>query len=128
MKPGSMKPGSMKPGSMKPVSITRTPWVILALALFAAACAQAPVGWKKSGGTKEQWSRDHAACRLNARKEADNRFRQLGSEIGSPVYSTGRTLERKMAVLEAEKHERRLFESCLKALGYTKKKPPTRKD
>ena len=96
------------------------PWVILALALFAAACAQAPVGWKKPGGTKEQWSRDRAACRLIARKEADNRFRQLGSEIGSPVYSTGQTLERKMAVLEAEKHERRLFESCLKARGYSK--------
>ncbi len=100
-------------------------WAVISLGLFVAACAQAPVGWNKTGGepggTKEQWSRDRSACRINARKEADNRFRQLGSEIGSPVYSTGRTLERNMAVLEARKHERRLFESCLKARGYTKK-------
>ncbi len=92
----------------------------VALGLILAACAQGPVGWQKPGGTKEQWSRDQSACRYNARKEADNRFGQLGSEIGSPVYSTGRTLERNMAVLKAKKHERRLFESCLRTLGYTK--------
>lgn len=90
------------------------------LALFVQACAQGPVGWKKPGGTREEWSRDRTACRYTSRREADNRLRQLGSEVGSAVYSTSRTLERDMVVLEAEKHERRLFESCLKARGYSK--------
>ena len=109
-----------------------TPGAIAALGLFAAACAQAPVGWHKPaaspGASKEQGQRDQSACRFNARRQADKRFRQLGSEVGSPVYSTAHTLTQDMAVLEARKEERRLFESCLKALGYTKKKPPARKD
>lgn len=110
---------------MKPVSITRTPWVILALGLFAAACAQGPVGWHKPGASpgasKEQWQRDQSACRYQARKEADKRFGQRSSEVGSTVYSTASTLTQNMAVLEARKEERRLFESCLKARGYSKK-------
>ena len=104
------------------------PGAIAALGLFAAACAQGPVGWHKPGASKEQGQRDQSACRSNARRQADKRFRQLGSEVGSPVYSTAHTLTQDMAVLEARKEERRLFESCLKALGYMKKKPPARKD
>lgn len=105
---------------MKPAGITRTPWVILALGLFLASCAQAPGGWRKPGATKEQWQRDRSTCRYQARKEADKRFGQLGSEVGSTAFSTTPTLARDMAVLEAKKHQRRLFESCLKALGYSK--------
>ncbi len=110
------------------MKVTKTFLVVPVLALFVSACTQAPVGWQKPGASKEQWDRDRSACRYNARKEADKRFGQLGSEVGAPVYSTTPTLARDMAVLEAKKHERRLFESCLKARGYTKKKPPARKD
>ncbi len=100
----------MKPGKMK---VAKTFLVVPALALFVSACAQAPVGWQKPGGepgaSKEQWDRDRSACRFQARKEADKRFGQLGSEIGSPVYSTTPTLARDMEFLKAKKHERRLF-------------------
>jgi len=113
---------------MKPGKITRASWAAVALGLLAAACAQGPVGWYKSGAPKEQWERDHSTCRYNARRQADKRFGQLGSEVGSTVFSPTPTLARDMAVLEARKEERRLFESCLKARGYTKKKPPVRKD
>ncbi len=109
---------------MKPGEIIKIFLLVPVLALFIQACAQGPVGWKKQegepGGTKEEWNRDRTACRYTSRREADNRLRQLGSEVGSAVYSTSRTLERDMVVLEAEKHERRLFESCLKARGYSK--------
>ncbi len=111
----------MKPGEMRPVEIVRASWAAVALGLFAAACAQGPAEWHKSGASKEQWQRDQSACRFNARQQADKRFRQLGSEVGSPVYSTAHTLTQDMAILEARKEERRLFESCLKARGYTKK-------
>ncbi len=105
-----------------------TPGAIAVLGLILAACAQGSVGWHKPGASKDQWQRDQSACRVAARRQADERFRQLGSEVGSPVYSTAHTLTQDMAVLEARREERRLFESCLKALGYTKKKPPARKD
>ena len=120
----------MKPGEMRPVEIVRASWAAVALGLFAAACAQGPAEWHKPGAepgaSKEQGQRDQSACRLYARREADKRFHQLGSEVGSPVYSTAHTLTQDMAVLEARMEERRLFESCLKARGYTKKKrlPP----
>ena len=113
---------------MKPVGIARASWAALALGLFVAACAPRPVDWHKPGATKEQWQRDRSACRLNARRQADKRFRQLGSEVGSPVYSTAHTLAKDMAVLEARKEERRLFESCLKARGYGKQKAAAGKD
>ncbi len=126
----------MKTPCARPFASLFTPpfalWAIAALGLFAAACAQTPVGWHKPGASpgasKEQGQRDQSACRFNARRQADKRFRQLGSQVGSPVYSTAHTLTQDMAVLEARMEERRLFESCLKALGYTKKKPPTRKE
>ncbi len=100
--------------------------IVMALGLILAACAQAPVGWEKTGGTKEQWDRERLTCRFQASKEADKRFGQRTSEVGSTAFSPTPTLARDMAVLEARKEERRLFESCLKARGYTKKKPPTR--
>ena len=125
----------MKPGEMRPVRAIKTPfarpfaaWAAVAFGLFAAACAQGPAEWHKSGASKEQWQSDQSACRINDRRQTDKRFHQLGSEVGSPVYSTAHTLTQDMAVLEARMEERRLFESCLKARGYAKKKPPTRKN
>ncbi len=105
---------------MKAVKIVRASWAAVALGLFAAACAQGPVEWHKPGASREQWAGDQSACRYNARRQAEKRFHQLGSEVGSPVYSTAHTLAQDMAVLEARKEERRLFESCLKARGYSK--------
>ncbi len=105
---------------MKAVKMARTPWIVAALGLFLAACAQAPVAWLKPGASKEQGQLDRSACRSSARRQADKRFRQLGSQVGSPVYSITPTLAGDMAVLEARKEERRLFESCLKARGYSK--------
>ncbi len=109
-----------------------TPGAIAALGLILAACAQGPVGWHKPGAlpgaSKEQWQRDQSACRVAARRQADKRFRQLGSEVGSPVYTVTPTLAQNMAILEARKEERRLFESCLKARGYSKQKAAAGKD
>jgi len=105
---------------MKPAKLLRVPCVSLALGLFVAACAQAPVGWRKDGGSTEQWDRDRSACRYQARKEAEKRFGERASEVGSEAYSTTHTLARDMAIMEARKEERRLFESCLKARGYSK--------
>ena len=110
----------MKPGPMKGMGSLPATGIVLALGLFATACTQGPVGWHKPGASKEQWQRDQSACRYQARKEADKRFGQRSSEVGSMVYSTAPTLTQDMAVLEARKEERRLFESCLKALGYSK--------
>ena len=103
----------MKPESMKGMRCLQATGIVLALGLLAAACTQGPVGWHKPGASKEQWQRDQSACRYQAGKEADKRFGQRSSEVGSMVYSTAPTLTQDMAVLEARKEELRLFESCL---------------
>ena len=95
-------------------------WV-LALGLLAASCAgPGPVRWQKPGATQDQWVQDKAACQSRARKETERRFQETGSEIGSPVYGSGRTLEKNMALYEARRTERRLYEHCLRARGYRK--------
>ncbi len=94
--------------------------IVMALVLILAACAQRSVGWHKPGASKEQWQRDRSTCRFQARKEADKRFGQLGSEVGSPAFSPIPTLAWNMAVLKSRKEERRLFESCMRMRGYSK--------
>ncbi len=95
-------------------------WV-LALGLLAASCAgPGPGRWQKPGANQDQGGRDKAACQSRARKETERRFQETGSEIGSPIYESGRTLEKNMAHYEAKKSERRLFENCLRAKGYRK--------
>lgn len=107
----------------------RAAWM-LALGLLAASCAgPGPGRWQKPGANQDQWGRDKAACQSQARKVADRRFQETASEVDSPIYGSGRTLEKNMARYEAKRSERRLFESCLRAKGYRKNgTPPARKN
>lgn len=101
--------------------------VLMALGL-AAACAE-PTSWRKASVTGERWARDKSTCRSLAREKTEKEFRRRAGTVGSPVYGTGRTFERNMAVFDARKDERRLFENCLKGLGYAKTKAaPEKKD
>ncbi len=102
------------------------PALILFAVVLAVSCAAAPVAWERPGGTQDQWNQDKAACRYNARREAEKRFRQRDGEASMPGFGTTDTLSRDMARFDAKRDERRLFEDCLKTRGYTKKKaaPP----
>ncbi len=93
---------------------------ILIPVLLAVSCAAAPAAWEKPGGTQDQWVRDKAACQFKARREAEKRFRLSEGGISSTGFETD-TLSRDMARFDAKRDERRLFEDCLKARGYTKK-------
>lgn len=109
----------------------RALWV-LALAAVASGLVQAcagPVEWRKPATSEEQWARDRAECRSRARREAEREFLARSSQVGSPVYERGRSLAADLARYDAKRHERRLFERCLEARGYTKSAPaPKGKD
>ena len=94
---------------------------VLAAGVIAAACT-VPAGWKKPGATEEYQGEGQVNCRRWARKEAERQYRESGSQAGSPVYGTGNTLERNMARFEAVRNEKRLFQNCMKRLGYGKPK------
>ena len=92
-----------------------------ALALgMAVSCAAGPSRWQKPGADQDQWSRDRAACQSFARKEAERRYSEKASETASPVYGSGRTLEKNMALHDAQREQRKLFENCLRFKGYAK--------
>ncbi len=90
---------------------------LAAVAVLAAACAQ-PTHWRKPGADVDEWSRDESACRARARTLAEREFRARSSEVGSPMADRGDTLEKQMAVYDARRDERRLFEDCMRAKGY----------
>lgn len=92
---------------------------LAALALLAAACAAPTTHWQKPGADLEDWSRDEAACRAHAHSVAEREFREHASQVGSPVYRSGATLEKEMAVHDARRRERALFETCMRAKGYS---------
>ncbi len=96
------------------------PLLTLVLALGVAACTPVPVHWRKAGAGEAEWNRVSALCQSRARKEANRRFGDAASEVGSSVYGSGQTLEKSMALYDAQRGQRRFYETCLKARGYRK--------
>jgi len=90
---------------------------VLTAGIVAAACT-VPAGWQKAGATEEYQGGGQENCRRWARKEAEQQYRESGSQVGSPVYGTGGTLERNMARFEAVRNEKYLYRNCMKRLGY----------
>lgn len=116
------------PETMKSFRRSRSaPVLIVCSALWAASCAAAPVAWERPGGTQDQWIKDKAACQFKARGKAEKRFRQRGWDASPLDFGTPDTLSRDMARFDAKRDERRLFEDCLAARGYTKKEGGPRK-
>ena len=99
--------------------------LVLLFTLLAASCATAPVTWEKPGGTNDHWVKDKVACQFKARREAEKRFRQRAGGSSTSGFRDD-TLSRDMSHFDAQRDERRLFEGCLSARGYSKKKaaPP----
>ena len=98
-----------------------------AAVLFTASCAE-PGRWRKPAAGQGDWNRDKAACQSLARKEAERRYRQLGSEVRAPSYGAGHTLKRDMARFDAKRSQKRLFESCLKSRGNSPAEEAPKKD
>ena len=111
------------PGKLK----TQLCIALSAAVLFAAPCAE-PGRWRKSSAGQGDWNRDKAACQSLARKEAEKRYRQLASEVRAPLYGAGHTLKRDMALYDAKRTQKRLFESCLKSRGYSPAEEAPKKD
>ncbi len=89
--------------------------------LLAASCAAPPVTWEKPGISNDQWVKDKVACQYKARREAEKGFRQRGGGTSTSGFRDD-TLSRDMSRYDARREERRLFEACLAARGYRKKK------
>ena len=94
---------------------------VLAAGVAAAACT-VPAGWQKPGATEEYQGGGQENCRRWALKEAERQYRESASQVRSPVYGTGSTLKQNMARFEAVRNEKRLFQNCMKRLGYGKAK------
>lgn len=101
--------------------------VLAVLAAGVAAACTVPAGWQKPGATKEYQGEDQGKCRRWAQKEAERQYRESSSQLGSPVYGAGATLDRNMARFEAVRNEKRLYQNCMKRLGYGKAKAAPKK-
>ncbi len=91
--------------------------VVLTAGIVSAACT-VPAGWQKAGATEGYQGGGQENCRRWARKEAEQQYRESGSQVGSPVYGTSGTLERNMARFDAVRNEKYLYRNCMKRLGY----------
>lgn len=84
--------------------------------MLALAGCQERREWTKAGVAKSQSELDHAACRSLAIKQAE---REYGQDLSiMDATSTGGSLPRTFARIDAQKRERKLFEACLGARGY----------
>jgi hypothetical protein len=87
--------------------------------LLLAACAEpARVQWHKAGTSADDWERDQASCRYRARRAADREFRATPPEQDASLLGGRSALERDMAVYDAQRRQRQIFEDCLRNLGY----------
>jgi hypothetical protein len=95
----------------------------IAVGLLFAACAE-PGRWQKPGGNADDWERDQSSCRYRARKLVDQEFRARPPERDSSLIGGPSALDRDMAQFDARRRERRLFENCMKNLGYALEATP----
>lgn len=95
---------------------------IAAAALVAAVlagCSDSKEKWASQGASESQMSLDRAYCRKRADEVAGAEFEQdlSSSRIGSGGSSS--VLEG-FAQTDAKRYRRKLFESCMGSLGYTR--------
>lgn len=92
------------------------------IAVLITVSCTAKTQWQKPGVTDREAQREKAHCRRLARIEAERRYGYMESGALSPGSGVTTTLDKNMAVFEAERHEKSLFENCLKGRGYSKAK------
>lgn len=97
--------------------------LLAASALLAAACSAPPqekTRWTQPGSGAEPKSADAAACRADANRRAEREY-LLDTETRSDRgFGTPGTVQNDLARRDARRYRQRLFEDCMRGLGYRK--------
>lgn len=92
-------------------------------ALVLAACAGPPAAtggrWYKANTPESQVAADEGECRRRAVAEVDREVRRDQALRDAPPATAG-SFETAMTRYEAERRIGRLFESCMRRLGYSR--------
>lgn len=95
--------------------------ILAALVLAACAGPQAAKGgrWHKANTPESQVAADEGECRSRAAAEVDREVRRDDALRDGPPATAG-SFDAAMTRYEAERRIGRLFESCMRRLGYSR--------
>ena len=96
-----------------------------ALAFLIAACA-APekTRWTQPGSGAGPKPTDAASCRADANRRAEREFRLETESRSDEAFATSGSLQNELARRDAKRYRQRIYEHCLRSLGYE----PARRD
>ena len=93
--------------------------LLLTIAVTLGACAEyAPTGWDKPGIDQDQWAINRANCHSRAQRLAEDEYMANAPMSSGAGVNTGAAFESQMRRYDARRNKQKLFEKCLRWLGY----------
>lgn len=94
---------------------------IFAATLLIAACAAPEKSrWTQPGQTAGPKPSDLAACRADANRRAEREFALDTDSRGDRGFGASGGLQTELARRDAKRYRQRIYDECLRSLGYQK--------
>lgn len=97
----------------------RTKWLALAIPLVVIACASPEkTRWTQPASGVAPKPTDTASCRADANRRAEREFQLDTQSRSDDAFATPGTLQHEFALRDAKRYRQRIYENCLRSLGY----------
>lgn len=97
----------------------RFKWLALAIPFLALACASPEkTRWTQPGSGAAPKPTDAASCRADANRRAERELQLDTQSRGDSAFATPGSLQHELAVRDAKRYRQRIYEDCLRSLGY----------
>jgi hypothetical protein len=97
----------------------RAKWLVLVIPFVVVACASPEkTRWTQPGSGVVPKPTDTASCRADANRRAEREFRLDTQSRSDDAFATAGSLQDELAVRDAKRYRQRIYEDCLRSLGY----------
>jgi hypothetical protein len=93
-------------------------WLLTVMFLAAACAAPEKSRWTQPGGAAGPNPAVWAACRADADRRAEREYLLDTDPRGDRDFTTPGGLQNQLARRDAKRYRRRIYEQCLRSLGY----------
>ncbi len=94
-------------------------WLAVLAPLLVIACMSPDkTRWTRPGGGASPKPTDAASCRVDANRRAEREYLLDTRSRSDDAFATAGSLQNELARRDAKRYRQRLYENCLRSLGY----------
>ncbi len=94
-------------------------WLIVLAPLLVIACMSPDkTRWTQPGSGASPKPTDAASCRVDANRRAEREYLLDTRSRSDDAFATAGSLQNELARRDAKRYRQRLYENCLRSLGY----------